>query len=803
MSDHPPDAVSGVGLRADGGQSDSAEGAATGGEVRSGSGSGPFLVVLPWLLALGVAITVLLQSGTPALDIARYGAYWCFGLTLPGLLVVRATIGTRGNWPEDIALGAVTGLALELACFVLWSVLGFQRLLWLWPLLVVGIFAAVPSLRQHWRIHSPRPLPRLWSWTVAFAIGICTVVIRQPGLTAPLPPAGGYYYPDTMWHLSIVEELTRSFPPQIPQVSGEFLRYHWFSHVHLAAAQLVSGAPATTVVLRLWILPLVAVTALIGARLAMELSGTWWSGPVAAWTLLVFTGTGLLPVAGETGVILPQSPSQVFVLPLVLGAALLIVRALRGIRLGAGWVLLVLLLIAAAGAKPTAMPLVLAGTCLAGLVLVIQRRRQWLAALSVVGAVAVILPVSLVAVAGSDSRSPLMLFNFVEWNPLYHSLTGATFHPAFGPILPSGLQDLSGRSLTILVILMLVPVVANLGRLVPFAWLGTRALRGDPAAWFMAGVVIAGWGVYFVLSHPAYSQAYFLRLANPVASVFGAWALVSVVPATTRPGRRLAAVLAGGTLIGFVVVGLARLVTPTLSGRTKDLGAVEVSFLVPLAVLGLAVGVGILTWVLARRRLPSLRGWGSALALAALILGAPAQGAINPMPDPRNLTAKVVTREPAKGAPATGALVKAKLAIPPPGVISPDAARSMAWVSRNTPQDAVLATNRHCISGPERPWCQSTAFWVSGLGGRSTVIEGWGYTQMAKTANHPTPFPGRLAVNDAVFTRPSASTMNRLRKDYGVSWLVADSSSGPVSAELGRFADKRFSSGPITVYKLR
>jgi hypothetical protein len=66
--------------------------------------------VLPWLLALGVACAALLQTGTPAVDIARYGAYWGFALTLPGLLLVRATIGTRGNWAEDVALGAVTGL---------------------------------------------------------------------------------------------------------------------------------------------------------------------------------------------------------------------------------------------------------------------------------------------------------------------------------------------------------------------------------------------------------------------------------------------------------------------------------------------------------------------------------------------------------------------------------------------------------------------------------------------------------------------------------------------------------------------
>jgi len=193
------------------------------------------LGALPWLLTLAVATVVLMQAGTPALDIARYGAYWCFAVTLPGLLVARATVGTRGNWSEDLALGAVTGLGLELLCFVLWAILGRQQQLWLWPVVVVAIFLAVPRLRRHWRISSPQPLPRLWSWGVATAIAACIFIVRPFAFASPLPPAGGFYDKDVVWHLSIVEELTRSFPPQVPQMAGDLLRYHFFSHIHLAA----------------------------------------------------------------------------------------------------------------------------------------------------------------------------------------------------------------------------------------------------------------------------------------------------------------------------------------------------------------------------------------------------------------------------------------------------------------------------------------------------------------------------------------------------------------------------------------
>ena len=92
---------------------------------------------------------------------------------------------------------------------------------------------------------------------------------------------------------------------------------------------------------------------------------------------------------------------------------------------------------------------------------------------------------------------------------------------------------------------------------------------------------------------------------------------------------------------------------------------------------------------------------------------------------------------------------------------------------------------------------------VSGIGGRRTVIEGWGYTSKAVSWYAPTPFPERLAVNDAVFTDPGEETIARLRVEYGATWLVADTSASPVSAQLERFAVPRFSSGEVTVYELR
>jgi hypothetical protein len=460
------------------------------------------------------------------------------------------------------------------------------------------------------------------------------------------------------------------------------------------------------------------------------------------------------------------------------------------------------------------MPLVLAGTCLAGLSLLVQRRRQWLAALSVATLVAAILPVSRLAVAGSDKGSTLSLFDFVEWEPIYHHLTSAGMHPAVGRFLPEGLQSPSARSVVVLALLLLVPLVDNLGRLAPMASVASKRLRQDPAAWFLAGIVLAGWVVYLTLSHPAYSQAYFLRLANPVATIFGVWALAAAVPVTAETGppvtvtvgpgtrgRRVSAVfvvVTGGTLLGAGVLALGRTVRPALpaasvlSESTQDLVSVVAAFAVPLVVLCAAGIVGLAVWAGVRRKVPALRGWGLALALAAVVLGGPVGSAA--IGYARDARAFVQNTPVPQGGTMAGPLDGHRL--------SAGSGAAIAWLGQHTTGDAVVATNRHCVEGPQRPGCLSFAFWVSGLGGRRTVLEGWAYTGSAKSATASTPFPARLAVNDAAFTDPTQGVIDRLRRGYGASWLVADRSAGPVSPALALFATARFSSGDVTVYQL-
>lgn len=744
---------------------------------------------VPWVLALVAICLAMTQTGVPPFDLLRYGAYLVLGLALPGTLVLRSLVRQRRSLIEDTTLGTVVGCVIELVALGLASLLGLQHWLGVWPILVIVAFAVVPRLRRHWR-RAPGgtepALPQLWHWGVASAAAISgALAVRTIGVYR-LPPADGSYYQDLLWHLGIVHSITRSIPPEVPQVSGELLRYHWFSHAQMAAGGLVSGVPDATIVMRLWPTVFTVLAILAAAMLARELSGVWWTGPVAGWVIAIVGVAQILPVTAYVNALSLLSFSQAYVVVIALAAATLMVRAFRGERLGAGWGVVAGMLVLASGSKPTAVPMLVAGAA-AVLVIGLVVDRSWTRpALTLLGIGAVILPVSSRLVSGSDSGSTISLFDFMEWVRLYHQLTGASFKPATGPILPEGVSDLSARSVEVLALVLVtqfVPLAAVLASVVAFRH---RSVRHDPAAWFLLGIIGSGLTVYLVLSHPALSQLYFLSLAVAFFGPVLAWGMAaSVERVPARPAVR-AVIVAAGVVIGWLTALMAKGTTPAVpAGQESDLQTWTRAILVPIGVVVVVVLVLGLVVVVLRRagRLPD--HVGVALLVPAAVLGAPLVTFVPPVL--QGVHAFVRGEVP----PVVGGLP-----LPQGGGAALD------WLNTHTPEDAVVATNRHCASGVQRDRCASLAFYVSGLGGRQVVLEGWGYTSLTGGLQVATRWPERLAENDALFTDPSAAGFAKLQDEFGLGWLVADTSAGPVSPWITQYATPRFHAGTVTVYEI-
>jgi len=739
------------------------------------------LSAVPWLIPAVVTGAMLHATGTPAADIARYAAYFVLAVLLPGTLVHRALRGSRGNLPEDLGLGGATGLLLLLVGWALAAATGLQVLLPGWPLLIILVFLAVPRLRRHWRIADPQPLPALWSWAVAVAIALGVLSLGTTWRTTPLPPANASWYQDLGYHLALVRELMRSMPFQVPQLAGDTLRYHFLSDADMATAAMITKIDPATVLLRLWLPPIMALTALVAAALARQLAGKWWAGALGG--LLAVTGLPLIlgsPVTAVSGTTLSYlSPSESYQLPLV--GLLLAVAAdvLRGRAIGWAWALVFPLGVAIAGAKSSGLPPVVAGLAAAGLAVFFWHRERLRATLILFGTVlaAMLIGYKLFAGGGAGTLKvqPLSLLNI--FLP-YRQTLGV--HDLNDGNVPLGLAHASAGGLLFIGALIGWWVLMQISRLAGLALLATGRAGRDPAAWLLAGVTVAGAGGMWLFWHPSASQIYFWSGVLAFATVLTIWLL-----ADRAPGPRA---LVGGLVAGAVwAIAAPKFAAPTVHTVRAWSWALLAPVLLTAAVTLVVVAVAVLvrSGPVIRRALPA--------ALLAAVLGAGFGGfVLRIKPEIRHALQHAVS----KTNPS----------------VTRDEMAAAQWLDHNSGNYDVIATNVHCLRSSPKGECDARAFWVSALTGRRALVESWAYTDQALAADgvngkryplQPAPYPARFALNERVFALGDPADVATLRSQYHVRWLFADSRVGPISPRLAQSATLRHVAGPVTVYELK
>ncbi|GAA4701005.1 hypothetical protein GCM10023263_43440 [Phytohabitans rumicis] len=547
----------------------------------------------------------LIVSGTPVLDVARYAAYAALAVMLPGTLVYRALRRTPRTLVEDLAMGAAVGLVLELAAWFGFVSVGAERWLWAWPALVVVAFVAVRPLRRHWVVRGYERVPVGWSWAVAAVVAGFTVYLWDSFLRRnPILPAGEgqAQYLDLAFQMSIAGAAKHQAPPDLPQVAGEPLHYHWFGFAHMGAASLVSGVDLPTVFLRLAVPALCALAIVLVAVVGWRVSDRPYVGVGAA--VLMFTigefgfENGIRQLFGtQVTFIVWGSPSMTYSWVLLFPLIAVLVSLLRG---GGGWALAALFLLGSTGAKASSVPVVAGALGLTALVLFVRRRRlPWV----VLGALGLAVVAQVFATA--------VLFAFESHGVKVEPLQG---------LRPYASSTLAWP-------LAAVAFLLNMQlRLVGIVGLGRRVFTDPEKVFLLAGAVV-GPLLYLTLGHPGSSNQYFVRAGFAFGVILSAWGWASVVG---RLDRRLAAFA-----VGFgVLLCLVQLVFGPVSARRP---------LVPLLLWALALGV-VLFLVLRRR--PAY------LLTAILVAGAP--GLV--------MDAAAAHRQPNGGAYPTAALPASRVA---------------------------------------------------------------------------------------------------------------------------------------------
>ncbi|WP_205809377.1 hypothetical protein [Micromonospora sp. HNM0581] len=782
-----------------------------------------FAVVLPWLVVLAVLPVVWWRGGIPAVDVGAFVAYWALAVVLPGTLVHRALRGSRGNLPEDLGYGAATGLLLELAAWALAAATGGQHLLRWWPLPVLVAFLAVPRLRRHWRTGAGRRLPVAWHWAICAVLLLIALWGFANWRMLPLPPANYAYYPDLLYHLGLVHELTRDMPFTLPHLAGEPLRYHYLSDAHVASASMITGVPPATVLLRLWVVPVAWVAALVTAGLARELAGRWWVGPLAAAVGYL----GASPTLGSpldipwTSALSYASLSQTYALPLLMLLAALCVHVLQGRALGAAWVLVPALGLACAGAKSSALPPLIAGLGLAALAAWIRHRRvPWrVFALLATLVAAMVVGYRLFAGGGAGTlhaQALGLIRHLLPYQQTYGALEGAQF----GGLLPPGLAEAGGNAAWLLAAALFGSWLLRQTPRLAGGLLLTTPTRRDPVAWLLSGAVAAGLTLAWLTYHPSASQVYFWLPVIGFGALAAGWFLA-------RTQVRWPVLAAAGVL-GVLTQLLAPPLTspPILNQAQRAVESIRIttahSWLTTLgwsaaryaALIGIAALLAVAVQALllrsprasaAGRRAALLRRLGRP-ALVTLLSRSALAGVVAALAGASLATGvdisvrQVMVREDPLGA------------INPQLVVTEAEMHAALWLNQHTDPDDVVATNVHCRPVRTTPHCDARAYWVTGLGGRRTVVESWGYADATLAAHgrgglrypqQPAPDPTLFALNERIFTAPNPADLARLRDAYGVRWLLADPNAGPVSPDLARLAAVRYTAGPVTIHELR
>jgi hypothetical protein len=753
---------------------------------------------MPWLVPVAAMVVGLRWLGVPGAAVAAYGAYFVGCVVLPGVLLMRALWRTTGNWAEDAGLGAACGLAYELAGWALFTAFGWQRWLVVWPLLALLCFAAVPRLRRCWRIEDPKPLPVAWAWGVALVatVSLATSAIWAMGPHVP-PPDGVSYYPDLLYHLSMLHELVRQVPPELPQVAGEHLDYHWFPDAHLAAASDITGVSPSIVLFRLWMMPIWLAGLVIFAALARMVSRAWWAGVLA----VVMTGFAQYIViwsmrSGRMNTPFNfLSPSQTIAVVVTVAAAVvlldLLFRRLDGHRApSSAWIVLVALGIVAGGSKPTALPLLLGGTGLAALWMLLRGRRvPW----RPVGAGILLLAtgvLTMLTVTGSTGGSRLQMFALTKGVLGYGAATGDRSPRGMAGTWVVEAMALGDRIAVLAAWVLVATVfVSQLGMLIGFGLLAARSTRQDPVAWWLAGAMLAGWLGFLLISHPSGSEAYFLNTAAPFGAAAASWLAVASLRGRSR--RTVLRVGAVGAGLGIALAALPQVVRVTEQGTRQDRLALLGYPMLVLLGTSLAALAG---WRLLRRRRPTLAGLGWALVVATVIgMTLPYAG---------YTIGRIVVSGNYPGSP----IRRVEYAV------SPDEQRAAVWLNTHSEPTDVVVTNTACRPARRQPpGCDARGYIVSAIAGRRTLLEGWGYTEQAQRrhgvgglpyTSQPSPWPDRARLTNEVFTKPTAALLARLRDEYGVRWVYADLLAGPVPDGLAAVAVLHHTEQTVRIYEV-
>ena len=740
-------------------------------------------------------VVVAHHGGVSLGDIGLYALRILVAVLLPGVLLSRLVRSGRRAGVEDLAVGFAVGTLVQLP--VWWLFLQVGLTYWAWPAIVIAAVMAWPAGRRRVLSTELDRTPLAWSAAVAAICLVSLAWLRGDYLrwSPPEPGTVHNYYGDLLFHLSVAAETKYSIPPDLPQVSGEPLYYHWFAYLDMGVASRMTGIELATILFQLWVPVILLAGVVIVAACGTRISRRLWVGPLAA--LLVY-GVGEIVMTSWTPHMFTamtqhaswSSPTQTFAVVLAIPAAGVLIDFVR--RRGGSaqqlWLLGVPLLIGLGLAKSAELPVFMGGIAILFAVALLQRERQTAFRALMAGAVVTACFVfSVFAFYGRQSDG-------VSLDPLIVMRQVARLS------IDVGMDPFPGANTTTAVLSVTavtgIWLVTVLGRTWGVLLLIPRWRTVDPGQAMLAGSLVAGAGAYLMLFHPGGSQVFFIISAFPLGTIASAWAICELAP---RLDRRTAV----GIGVLTTVLGVLAYATKDLLGTTRPAGGFsdQVLFVARPSVLVVLVAALLTAGVLAAHRQARMRQVSAVTVITAVIIAGGLTTTIQYVrssPDGTSVAKHWADNDESAGAVTGKGVAGAR------------------WLRDHSPHRAVVATNRHCSvnrgfpgTGPEAD-CDVASFWISAWTERRVLVEGWAYSSKAVGAQikngvpyRRQPFwdPALLAANDGFFESPTAKGAATLCR-RGATFALLDRRFQPDLPSLEPIAKRLFANSDVEIYKL-
>ena len=172
---------------------------------------------------------------------------------VPGLVLLKNVLPKDTSPLQRNVLATVLGFCLSTLLFYFFSVFNLKQFIFVYFFL--NLFLLLKIRKE---IFKPIGIINKYKFVVALLIGIGTIFQQLPvfknGLSFPY--GLGFWGPNThdgIWHISLINQLTKDVPPQNPVYGGEVLKnYHYFYDLLVALTNYVSGIPVLDLLFRFY-----------------------------------------------------------------------------------------------------------------------------------------------------------------------------------------------------------------------------------------------------------------------------------------------------------------------------------------------------------------------------------------------------------------------------------------------------------------------------------------------------------------------------------------------------------------------